>query len=92
MNILEEAGFRLNKEKCKWFQREVEYLGFRVNEEGIHPTTEKIQAIVNVPAPKNVTELQAYLGLLNFYRKFIPNASTILGPLTQLLKKGVAWK
>ena len=91
LTILQDAGLRLNRDKCKWLLKEIEYLGFRISAEGIQPTEKKLQAISQAPEPKSVSELQAYLGLLNFYRKFLPNASTVLQPLTDLLKKDVRW-
>ena len=69
----------------------VEFLGYRVDGEGRHPTDEKIVAIKGAPSPKNVAELRSYLGLLNYYGNFIPNLSTLLQPLHELLRKGVKW-
>ena len=65
----------------------VHFLGHRINEEGLHPLPSNVDAIVNAPAPKSVTELKAILGLVNYYAKFIPNLSMHLAPLYQLLKK-----
>ena len=62
------------------------FLGHRIDAEGIHPTREKLKAIVEAPAPKNVQELRSFLGLINYYGKFIPNAATILAPLNALLR------
>ena len=50
-----------------------------------------MDAIVNAPVPKSVTELKVFLGLVNYYAKFIPNLSPHLAPLYQLLKKGREW-
>ena len=52
---------------------------------------DKIEAIVSAPHPKTVTELKAFLGLVNYYSKFIPNLASVLYPLYQLLNKGVDW-
>lgn len=49
-------------------------------------------ATVNTPAPQNLTELRSLLGLVNLYRKFLPDVATILTPLHQLLQKGILWK
>ena len=91
LSILEDAGLTLNVKKCQWGVREIAYLGFRVDQEGVHPSEDKIQAIKRAPSPKNITELQAYLGLLNFYRKFSPRASTVLEPLNALLRNDHDW-
>ena len=91
LSILENAGLRLNRDKCQWCLKEITYLGYRVTADGIYPTNEKIKAILNAPPPKNITQLQAFLGLLNFYRSFIPNASSVLESLNKLLRKDVEW-
>ena len=88
---LNDAGLKLSKNKCTWLAREVEYLGYKLDEFGIHPTNAKLEAIKNAPVPKDVTQLQAYLGLLNFYRKFLPKASTFLEPLNKLLRAKEKW-
>lgn len=87
-----ESGLRVQKEKCSFAVPEVEYLGFRVTKDGISPTGEKVAAIQNAPTPSNKTELQAFLGLLNFYNCFLPNKATVLEPLHRLLDKSAAWK
>ena len=61
---LENSGMRLNKQKCFFLQSSIEYLGHVVDEEGIHPTEEKVKAIKEAPAPTNVTQLRSFLGLL----------------------------
>ena len=88
---LQETGLRLRWEKCSLGVREVSYLGFKIDQEGIHPTSEKVDAIRKAPTPTNVTQLRSYLGLLNFYRRFIPKASTLLQPLNDLLKGKSDW-
>jgi hypothetical protein len=92
LSRLQEAGLRLREEKCSYQCKEVTYLGHRIDSEGIHPLEEKIEAIQKVPEPKDVTELQAFLGLLNYYRSFLPQISTVLAPLHELLKKGHVWR
>lgn len=63
---LEEAGLRLKRSKCAFMQKEVEYLGHRVDAQGLHPVEKKVKAIMDAPTPTNVTELKAFLGLLNY--------------------------
>ena len=65
---------------------EVIYLGHRIDKEGFHPMEAKIAAILKVLALKNFAEFRAFLGLLNYYSKFLPNLSTMLVPLHKLLK------
>ncbi len=75
---LEEFGLRLKRGKCKFMEKEVVFLGHNVDATGIHPVLEKVQAVQEAPTPTSVTELKAYLGLLNFYNRFLPNLSTLL--------------
>ena len=70
----------------------LECLGYQVDAEGFKPVEAKVKAIQEAPAPKNPTELKSFLGMLNFYGKFIPNLSSILEPLHSLLRKDVVWK
>ncbi|KAJ8351850.1 hypothetical protein SKAU_G00233260 [Synaphobranchus kaupii] len=88
---LREAGLRLRRSKCAFLQDKVEYLGHKVDAEGLHPVENKVRAIEEAPAPTTVTELKAYLGLLNYYNKFLPNLATHLAPLHQLLRKDASW-
>jgi len=67
-------------------------MGVRLSAEGISPTQEKIEAITNAPVPLNTTQLRAFLGMVNYHSKFIPNLSTILQPLNQLLQKDRPWQ
>ena len=60
---------------------EVIYLGHKIDAEGLHPTDQKISDIINAPEPRNVSELKAYLGMINYYSKYIGNISTKLAPL-----------
>ena len=88
---LQFHGITLKQDKCKFVCDHVEYLGHIVDREGLHVTPDKINAIVNAPKPQNVTELRDYLGLVNYYGKFIPNLASLLQPLNCLLQKKLAW-
>ena len=88
---LEKAEIRLKQEKCEFYAKELQYLGHRINATGIHPTEEKIQAIQDAPRPENVSQLRAFLGLMNYYSKFIPQAAARLSPLYKLLEKKSTW-
>ena len=83
---------RLKREKCVFMVLKVEYLGHVISKDGIQPTAEKVHAITEAPKPKNVAELRALLGLVNYYGKFMKDASTVLAPLYSLLQKEVRWK
>ncbi|XP_033729753.1 uncharacterized protein K02A2.6-like [Pecten maximus] len=89
---LENFGIRLRKDKCFFLRDEVEYFAFKVNKEGIHPSPRKVEAILKLADPQNKRELQSWLGIVNYYRKFIPNMATVLEPLTHLLANDVEWQ
>ena len=72
-------------------QSSMEYLGHVLNANGVHTTPSKQRAIAEARAPSNVTELCSFLGLVNYYGRFLPNVSTVLHPLNRLLRKGVGW-
>ena len=91
MTRLENEGLRLRAEKCLFFAPEVVYLGHRITESGLQPTLDKVQAVVDAPDPRNTTELKSFLGLVNYYGKFIQKLSTIEVPLNRLLNKDVQW-
>ena len=88
---LQAHGVRMKLSKCSFLKSSVEYLGHRVNAEGLRATPEKMRAIDQAPQPKNVQQLRSFLGLLNYYRKFLPNLATIIRPLNDLLQKGRKW-
>ena len=88
---LENAGLRLNLEKCTFLKPKLEHLGHVLDESGRHPTEEKVKAIKEAPTPKNVTELRSFLGLITYYSKFLPNMSSKLAPLYALLRKSKTW-
>lgn len=84
---LEESGLKLQKSKCELFRESVVYLGHTLDSQGLRPLPQKIREIQEAPRPQNQTELQAYLGLLGYYRKFVPKLADEIVPLTQLLQK-----
>ena len=85
LDRLEKAGARLKREKCRFMLPMMEYLGHQISADGLQPTDAKIKALKQAPIPRNVTQLKAFLGLLNYYGKFVPNLSTLLAPLHTLL-------
>ncbi|CAF2039059.1 unnamed protein product [Rotaria magnacalcarata] len=88
---IKDYGFHINKNKCKFLQNHVEYLGFIVDKNGVHTSPSKTQAIINMPEPKNISQLRSFLGMVNHYAKFIPQLSHRLLPLYSLLKKDTQW-
>lgn len=85
---LQKYNVKVRLEKCKFFETQVEYLGFIINQDGIRPKQDKMKAILNAPSPTDITSLKAYTGLLNFYGSFIRNLSIRLAPLYELSKTG----
>lgn len=72
---VEKNGLRLKRSKCEFMGEEVTFLGHKINANGLHPLTEKVEAIAEAPEPRNVSELKAYLGLLNYCHRFLPQLS-----------------
>uniref|UniRef100_A0A452HI29 ribonuclease H n=1 Tax=Gopherus agassizii TaxID=38772 RepID=A0A452HI29_9SAUR len=89
---LEEYGLRVRKDKCEFFKPSVEYLGHIIDSAGLHKAPAKVKAIVEAPPPRNVSQLRSFLGLLNYYGKFISQLATLLKPLHELLGQNKAWK
>ncbi|UYV65539.1 K02A2.6-like [Cordylochernes scorpioides] len=74
---IQEAGLKLRKDKCSFLAPSLEYLGHKIAKEGLQPLPSKVEAIQGAPSPTNLTELRAFLGLLTYYSRFIPNMSSI---------------
>ena len=85
---LETAGMRLKRAKCAFMLPQVQYLGHVITSEGLQPTPEKVRAIQEAPVPRDVTQLKSFLGLVNYYGKFLPNLSTH-GPLASSFAEAV---
>ena len=88
LDRLREVNLRANLSKCEFLQEETSYLGHRISSEGIGMEYDKIQAVMEFPTPANVRQIQAFLGLAGFYRRFVPGFAEIAAPMTQLLRKG----
>jgi len=84
---LREAGLFLKTSKCQFHVEEVEFLGFIIGNNGVRMDPSKVEAITSWPTPESPQDIRMFLGLANFYRRFIKNFSKIALPLTRLLKK-----
>lgn len=82
---MREYGILVNTSKCVFGATEVTFLGYRISKAGTKPLESKVQAINEFPIPRTVKQLRCFLGMVNFYRRFIPNAATIQAPLNSLL-------
>lgn len=89
---LEKFGLRANLNKCDFFQEQVSYCGHMISEEGLKKSPDKVNAVLKAPRPENLQQLRSFLGLVNYYRSFLPNLSTVLGPLNELLQGEKTWK
>ena len=89
---LEENDLFVKPEKCKWKVREVEFLGVVIGLKGVEMQKEKVEGVLNWPTPRNVKEVQKFLGLTNYYRRFIKNFARIAAPLHVLVRKEQKWK
>ena len=78
--------------KCKFFKTKVHYLGFLVGNNGVQPLPEKVTAIEALESPKDIDELPQFLGLVWFYRKFIPFFMDVTVCLNTMLRKGAVFK
>ena len=88
---LRDNNLFAHPEKCSFDKMEVEYLGTFVNRDGIHMDDSKVKAIMDWPAPTTVHGVRSFLGLANFYRRFIKDYATLAKPLTDLMQKDKAF-
>ena len=86
---LNEEGFRLNFDKCRFAATSVPYLGHIISTNCVRPIQENLKAIDAFPTPRSRKNVRQFLGKVNFYRKFIPNIATLLEPLHSLLRKHI---
>ena len=85
--LLPKAGLKLKLQKCSFFKKHIQYLGHLISDEGIQPLPEKLESIAKMPVPQNAKQVKQFLGLVGYYRKFVPCFSDIARPLTQLTRK-----
>ncbi|GBN73263.1 Transposon Tf2-8 polyprotein [Araneus ventricosus] len=80
-----DFGITINESKCEFGKPQVDFLGHTINSEGILPMTTKVKAIQEFPKPETVSQLRSFLGMINFYHRFIPKIAEILAPLNAYL-------
>jgi len=89
---LEENDLFVKPEKCKWKVREVEFLEVIISPKGVEMQKKKMEGVLNWPVPRNVKEVQKFLGLANYYRRFIKDFAKIVVLLHVLVRKEQKWK
>ena len=85
---LREADLKLNREKCNFIKSCIQYLGHLISGEGIKPLPEKLESIKEMPPPTTPKEVKQFLGLIGYYRKFVPRFADVSRPLTNLTRLG----
>lgn len=88
---IRQFNLKLQPDKCEFLRREVCYLGHVITEQGVKPNPDKIKAVTEYPVPKSPKDIKSFLGLVSYYRRFIPEFSQTAKPLTNLLKKDTAF-
>lgn len=86
LKCLTTAGFSLNITKCHFFEKQIEYLGQEVSERGIRPGKNKVEALLRSPDPCNVKQVRQFMGLANYFRKFVPEMAARTACITKLTK------
>jgi hypothetical protein len=81
---LEDNGLTINLENCEFAVEELDFLGHRLSTASITPLTSSLQVMYNFPRPHTIKDLQQFLGMVNFYRRFLPKIVQILVPLINL--------
>lgn len=85
---LRDAKLTINKAKCQFCRSELKYLGYMIDGDGLRVDPDKVESILKIPPPKSAKEVRQFVGTASWYRRFIPDFSTRLYPLTCMLKKG----
>lgn len=84
---LRQTNLKVQLDKSEFLRKEVLYLGHTITKDGLKPNDDKINAVLNFPLPKTTTDIKSFLGLVGYYRRFIPDFARITQPLTSCLKK-----
>lgn len=89
---MKEANIKLKPSKCRIAAADVQYLGYKVDRNGVHPDQSKIKAIVEMQPPTSVRALRTFIGMCGYYQRFIPDFAALAKPLHQLTKKDENWQ
>ena len=89
---MQAAGLTLCGSKCFFGKTKTTHLGYEYSADGVAPSPEKTKSISTYPTPKTSKELRSFLGLVNFYRHFVPQFADMAAPLTDLTGKNIRFK
>jgi len=89
---LEENDLYIKLEKCIWKVRRIGFLGVVIEPNGIEMEEEKVDGVCSWPEPKNVKDVRKFLGLTNYYRRFIKDFARVARPINVLTRKDVKWQ
>ena len=92
LNVLQEKGITLNREKCQFNMPKLEFMGMVLSECGVGPSEAKVSAVMNAREPTSVSEVRSWLGLVQYNARFIPDLATISEPLRKLTHKNAIFK
>ncbi len=84
----QEAGLTLNPKKCRFLQREINFLGHVISEEGISTDPKKVEVVTEWPTPTTAEEVRSFLGLTGYYRQYIPAYAMVNFPFTRITENG----
>ena len=88
---MKDVGLTLNREKCKFRQSQVEFLGHILDQNGVHPTQERVAAIRKLQEPTDMHGVRQLNGMINFVSRFLPDIAKLLSPITDLLSSKVSF-
>ena len=91
LTALQKENIKLKISKCSFAKQEISFLGYQIKDNKISPHQDNISAIERYSTPKNIKELQRFLGMVNVYSRFIPQYAKLRHSLNQLLKKDTLW-
>ena len=85
--LIQQAILQIKIKKCRFFQKEIKFLGYKISQEGIATDPEKIKAMQNLSILRNLKDVQSVLGLFQYYKNFVKDFARIAGPIYLALKR-----